>query len=509
MVYRTVICVLLVGVVGVVLACSLFGQPDGDNEGPPRSTTGAIPSPAQSAPAPYNGPDSIEERILSSAAIVRARLTSTTTEVVTTTVEPWDEDYYVTLKFQFSVSEYLYGSGADTITAYFVGNSGFPTVQDAEDFAPTMASQRDSQFDNRDAVLFLGHDERGLAFSALTQSPNVYLLSFGGPPGHTRYWIDDKYDRRWLPATSATTATPSDSQEFLLEAPAPGITPATITLGDLKTRIAAIVAEINEGDGSEAYKQCLKGKHSLIRHDEWNRRGNPDHTGYKPTWDGAFASGQPAGAEVYNNKHRGISEIVGGIEEKTRLWLDGDDAALFSVNEINHHPFTSLAPRNVTRFDYSVVSVRPIPAGTYEFNYNYGTHIDCGNTLTYALTATVTAPSGTLHELFFDPVAVGTTVTADDTNGLLSPATFTDANGASATIRRIEWQSGKVKLAVTPHTGLAGQVLDFIELDGTVSLSLDVADATVDSANDTLSWSVASQPWEDGDLLMVRIREAR
>jgi hypothetical protein len=39
-----------------------------------------------------------------------------------------------------------------------------------------------------------------------------------------------------------------------------------------------------------------------------------------------------------------------------------------------------------------------------------------------------------------------------------------------------------------------------------VPLSLKVADATVDSANDTLSWSVASQPWADGDKLMVRIR---
>ena len=78
------------------------------------------------------------------------------------------------------------------------------------------------------------------------------------------------------------------------------------------------------------------------------------------------------------------------------------------------------------------------------------------------------------------------------------------------TIQRIEWASDTVKVKVSPHTGLAGNhKLDFIELDGSVSLSLDVVEATVDSANDTLSWSVASQPWEDGDKLMVRIREAR
>ena len=59
---------------------------------------------------------------------------------------------------------------------------------------------------------------------------------------------------------------------------------------------------------------------------------------------------------------------------------------------------------------------------------------------------------------------------------------------------------------VSPHTAIGGQVLDFIEMDGTVSLSLDAADATADAANNTLSWIVASQPWEDGHTLMLRIR---
>ena len=55
-------------------------------------------------------------------------------------------------------------------------------------------------------------------------------------------------------------------------------------------------------------------------------------------------------------------------------------------------------------------------------------------------------------------------------NGQLEPAAFTDSNGASATIQRIEWASDTVKLKVSPHTGLAGHKLDFIELDGSVSL---------------------------------------
>ena len=49
--------------------------------------------------------------------------------------------------------------------------------------------------------------------------------------------------------------------------------------------------------------------------------------------------------------------------------------------------------------------------------------------------------------------------------------------------------------------------MDFIALDGSVSLSLDVSDARVDGANQTLSWPVALQPWQSGDQLMLRVRE--
>ena len=49
--------------------------------------------------------------------------------------------------------------------------------------------------------------------------------------------------------------------------------------------------------------------------------------------------------------------------------------------------------------------------------------------------------------------------------------------------------------------------MDFIALDGSVALTLDVADATVDAPNNTLSWPVVSQPWQSGNKLMLRIRE--
>ena len=114
-------------------------------------------------------------------------------------------------------------------------------------------------------------------------------------------------------------------------------------------------------------------------------------------------------------------------------------------------------------------------------------------------------------------MTVGSTVAADSSNGVLKPATFADANGASATIARIGWEastgeSGTVQLEISPHNGIAGHIaghiVDFIALDGSVPLSLISDAATVDTTNDMLSWMVASQTWQSGDKLMLRIREA-
>ena len=199
-------------------------------------------------------------------------------------------------------------------------------------------------------------------------------------------------------------------------------------------------------------------------------------------------------------------------ERKTKNWLAGPEAARFAVKEGEPYDFTGDDVRlfgvdGILEFEVSVVSARPLPAGTYEFNRNImGLKVDiCGYTITREVTATVAAPAGVLHELFFDPVTLGTAVTADATNGVLKPASFSGDNGGSATLNSISWESGTVKIGVSPDDALTGHVVDFIELDGTVSLTLDVADATVDAANETLSWTVTEQPWDDGDLLMVRI----
>ena len=174
-----------------------------------------------------------------------------------------------------------------------------------------------------------------------------------------------------------------------------------------------------------------------------------------------------------------------------------------------------------------ISTVRPMLGGEYSFDIQESWPVDrpCNYVFSNEVTVTVTA-GGALHEFFFDPVTVGSAIGADSTNGVLKPASFTGADGSTTTISSMAWEpsttrsgptSGSVKVEVAAtdlDEALSDYVLDFIELDGSVSLSLDVFDATVESGptsgsgsrTHTLTWTVSSQPWESGDELMVRIR---
>ncbi len=250
-------------------------------------------------------------------------------------------------------------------------------------------------------------------------------------------------------------------------------------------------AHIKAEDGIEWYRKCIVAGWRYD-HAYEGLPDKPSEYGHKSVFP--LASGAPAGT---------VLESFPGARKLIR----GADEGLFEATRIGDDDGSEVAD----------TTGRPLPAGTYRYKsyYQMEDYIPCDFFPYYSYShhkVVVTAPKGTLHELFFDPVNLGS---GDATNGVLKPATFTDTNGASAMIQSIEWeasstgsgQAGTVKITLSPHNGLTAHVVDFIELDGTVSLSLNVSAATVDSANDTLSWSVSEQPWHDGDKLMVRIRE--
>ena len=388
--------------------------------------------------------------------------------------------------------------------AVWVDGRPYDTNAEANDAKAVILAERDDQWDDREALIFLfdGASGFGTLLDGQLQSPDHFLLALGHRYfGNDRYSLHSKSDKAWLPAASSTSST-GDGQEFLLDVPPPT---ETITLGDLKRKITQVAAELDGGDGSEEYRERVLNKYRYIR----NQRNWPEERGYTyGVWDLDYSlvSGQPAGTVLDRQ------EVYAGYPADSAVlpWPEGSRASLFDIaaGDSTASDRDGDGEYDTTRYDEIVKLARPIPAGEYRFELkeSWPNYALCNFVISNEWTVTVVAPEGVLHEALFDPVTDGSAVAADNSNGVLKPSSFTDA-GATTTIERIEWEAGTVKLKLTPHTALAGRIVDFIELDGTVSLSLIIDDATVNDATNTLSWSVSPQPWEDGDKLMLRIRE--
>ena len=62
-------------------------------------------------------------------------------------------------------------------------------------------------------------------------------------------------------------------------------------------------------------------------------------------------------------------------------------------------------------------------------------------------------------------------------------------------------------MELAPRVSLEDHVIiDFIALDGSVSLSLDFDEAVMNRGSGALTWKMLDQPWKAGEKLMIRIR---
>ncbi len=464
-----------------------------------------------------HGDTLIEQKIAEADAIVRATMTSYTSEV---TVDS-DGKHSVALKFNMNVSEYLMGTGPSSIVAVWVDGWLWDSSAEANDWKPTVLAERDTQWDDREAVIFLYDSGGGFGttLDGQLKLADHFLLALGGAYSYDdRYSLGSAVSKTWLPAVNASAAGDSsgvDDRAYLLEVPSSSAgdsgassTTPNITLSNLKKRITQVTAELNGGDGSEAFKECIREKYQLEREIQYYQQSDSVTSYTNDLEYSALVSGRPAGTVLHQGQNYGKYP-----NWKAKTWFEGSNAALFSVAQGTATPYDLDGDGQLTaivdriKFTETFTTTRPLPDGRYKVNRKevWSIFLPCNHVLSHDWRVTVTAPTGTLHELFFDPVTVGSAIAADATNGTLKPTAFTGAGGASATIGRIAYESGQVKIKVTPVTALASQVVEVIELDGAGSLSLSVANATVDAANNTLSWTVSSQPWHNGDKLMVRI----
>ncbi len=415
---------------------------------------------------------------------------------------PVEGEYRAVHTFQFRVIEYLKGSGASEITVQARTNGTRGTEAEAMQVATASLSQRDTSRDTHEAILFLGEryrDGTAAAVGESSQPESKFQFLLSGPYPPLQYTIDT-LNRVWLPAKDSpapagTASSTDDSTLLFLSENSSGATPSTISLQTLRSEIAAVEALVGTGGGTEEFKQCVV------------RGWLDEHLFAGITADGPLvpterthrlASGAPEGTAVasYSTSIRAPGynrSLIGGVDKDLfkPLLVDDDD-------------------RPDNGYTIGEATARPLPAGTYQYKDFLQVYyeIPCNFIPSYHTirNVVVTAPAGTLHELFFDPVTVGSTVVANATNGVLKPTGFTASNGASATVESISYEAGTVKVKVVPWSSLSGQILDFIELDGRVSLSLSVTNSTVHSADNEFVWPVGPQPWDDGDKLMVRIR---
>ncbi len=469
----------------------------GEAHGGIRSNKGRIPAPLRLRI--YEATTIVRATLISSSAMTERYWDATGFDVEKDkeSIEDWypvDGGYRAVHSFQFRVTEYLKGSSVSKTVVRAMQLGTHETEEQALQVATDSLASRDTTRDTHEAILFLWEP---------TTDGDLYFLISGAYP--SLHYTIDTLNRVWLPAknppaTEEESSSSDDSSLLFLvgepvvpgsPTPDPGST--TMSLGELRSEIVAVDALLEAGDGADEYRECVA---EGWRYEQtYSEARTPLESLYE------LASGTAEETVVESASYYGLGY--------NRRIIEGMDRELFkSVRQD-----TDEIPKN--GYKISEVTARPLPMGSYQYSKYTQRYafIPCDFIPynSYRISnVIVTAPAGILHELFFDPV----TIVADATNGVLKPASFTDASGGSVTIHSISYEAGTVKVEVTPDDALAGHIVDFIELDGTVSLSLDVADATVDPSTGsgqagTLSWSVSSQPWEDGDMLMVRIREAR
>ena len=407
-------------------------------------------------------------------------------------------EYAGSLKLTMNVLEYLKGTGGAELVAYAYGyreglddDNEFVASTEAEalELGRRLLTTRDARWDDREAIVLLRYNEPEGHYYLGLVSTWEYSQAFGfGFQFTVAGWMW----RSWLPDASPPSATStaqststadnlvSVEQRFLLEDPgsAPTSTVPTIGLDELKAKVAQLAREYNGGDGSAEYRACVIAKY------EWETRSQQDTrdnggTPIRAVYDHELGSGKPSGIWIYSRPgaHESLQKYGDALPAHYgQYWTEGRDRDLLVGDRHG-----------------AIGTARPLPAGEYRVFelWRPRKYVPCdampeARRTKFEHVLTVTAPAGTIAESFFDPYADGAAITGTTTVGTIS------------------WEAGKVEATLTQN--VTGHALNYIALDGSVSLSLDVADATHDS--ETLVWSVATQPWSAGDKLMLRIRKS-
>ncbi len=493
---------------------NLNDPPQADQSGSESST-----EPAESVYAPRPGSPGLNRIVFDADVIARARLigTNTAAEYIGENAEGVAV-YRGLVNFTFHVLEYLKGSSDDELVVgskieleseairYIMNKNatgGWFEWWEIDDRNPYTSKElallaakhweeeRNTLWDEREAIILARE------VAAPDSSDGTKRYSFG----HIFAYALDSRNGLWLPAAvevdvnSMSADASQGESRFLLEAPnhvtlddasqRADVAPATMSISEMTELIEKTELWRKKGEEDKGFLKCIRAS---FDHEAFVNGKKERGESLNNRFDFGFGSGLPAETVVYD-----------GAPWPGRVWIEGVDIGLFDFSTDNNG---------------ILLSTRPLPAGEYSVYHKFQADkfIPCEyhtEDIRNEWFVHVMAPDGVLHEAFFDPVEIGSSVGADASNGVLEPASFEDEGGTS-TIDRIAWESQQVRMEFSASAPPSGHHVDFIALDGSVALRLKVDDATqaVDGGGTALSWGVCSQPWETGDKLMLRISES-
>ena len=422
---------------------------------------------ASSAPESPFGPPTLDERIFVADVIAIVRPISV--EPLILTLKQTDAEgrtlYSPVVQTRYKVVEYLKGEGDSELVADAKNfNTKISNADQALQIAESKATEQLSGLGSTEAIVFLRNSEYQ---PNLVDDISLKAVDAEWRQHSTEYGIFSAGGEISSASTNFRAASESYADTERTE---------TFLIDALRERVEAMEALLREGEGIEGYEQCLWSKFQ--------------HENYLRTWEisslfdiGTFESGTPVGSVMQE-----FSTTY------SRQWFIGDYADLFDYGS------------------YEVTTTRPIPKGAYEVNEHFqkSEWIPCDYVPPPAIWRyTFESGADVLHEAFFDPVVIGDAVGTDSDNGVLKPDTFDPDNSDEIVMDRLIWQDVQVSLELSSSVALADHRIDFIVLDGSISLRLDFTTATKTNSDGavTLTWGVCEQPWEEGDLLMLRIAE--
>lgn len=465
-------CFLLLSLATVfgLMSCAEQERPDSASLMEPAIPTPTVeispPIPTPLYPIPDQASASLTERIYESDIVVRVLLLSVESD-----------------GFRFRAIEYMKGTGA------------------AEFTIEADTSLRDTAWDNREAVLFLSRTD-GQAAGGSSAASDRFAFAQTTVDRTNAYGIES-LNPVWLPAGAGAGATASSADpDYITDAQSPsgGSQNPKVSLAELRAK----VAWVEGGKDITGYDYCIT---SVVRYERAIRERE---AGTGRAWT-------PGQVSFQINSGSKARSVVSSYE--LRDFRDTDYDKFKQIGPDNHLFTKSISDDDAhahNGYSVSTITQRPLPKGSYRFTtISYpANYLPCEYQFDDSRTGveiivTATAPADAVHEAFFDPVNVGSSVAADATNGVLKPTTFT-VSGSSATLTKIAWQGGKTTMEFQPSVSLAGHHADFIGLDGKVALRIDFDDATVKTSGTkrTFEWGVCKQPWVSGDLLMLRMSKS-